>query len=113
MKDKIVLENLGLIYKVIKDLHCNYTNQEEFEQYYYAGLVGLIKASKTYDPTKSKSSYLVNGIRKSILSTFVIRSAKKRYTGMYNISLNKEINDIELQDLIVNEYDFVAIFLVM
>lgn len=105
MKDEIILNNLGLIYKAIKDLNCNYATQDEFEDYYFAGLVGLIKASKTYDPSKSKSSYLLIGIKKQILVQFATNSRKKRLARRMDISLNKEINDTELGELIVDDYN--------
>lgn len=105
MKDEIILNNLGLIHKAIKDLHCVYKNQEEFEEYYYAGLIGLIKASKTYDKTIGKSTYLYNNICLRIKSVFKYNSNPKRYNGKAEISLNLEQHGIELQDLIASNYN--------
>ena len=76
MKDEIILNNLGLIYKAMKDLHCQIRTEEEFEQYYYAGLFALIKASKTYDETKGKSGYLYIYIKNAIKKQFTSNGRK-------------------------------------
>lgn len=100
MKDDIILNNLGLIYKVIKDLNCCIKNDDDFEEYYFAGLMGLISASKTYDNNKSKSNYLYVSIKKRIINQFQIRNRAKRYTPHRNISSNIVVNEVELESLI-------------
>lgn len=96
MKDEIILNNLGLIHKAIKDLHCEYRTKEQFEQYYYAGLFGLILASKTYDKAKGNSVYLYNSISARIRSAFKYNTSLKRNNGLVETSLNgivKETNE--------------------
>lgn len=103
MKDKIILDNLGLIYKAIKELNCIYKNEDEFEQYYYSGLIGLIQASKNYDCTKGESTYLYNSIKNEIKRLFHEKSALKR--AGETISLNTTIYGAELSDYISSGYD--------
>lgn len=103
MKDEIILNNLWLIKKVMKDLHCQYRDEEEYYAYYYAGLIGLIEASKTYDEKKGKSTYLYNGVYVRILNVFKYNTNPKRIKTP--ISLNTEVNDIEYQDLIACDYN--------
>ena len=98
MKDEIVLNNIGLIYKAIKDLNCQYRTEDDFEDYYFAGLVGLINASKMYDPNKSNTSFLYKCITNEIKKIFTIRNAKKRKGRA--LSLNQTINNMEYIDLI-------------
>lgn len=105
MKDKIVLDNLGLINKAIKDLNCRYRNQDEFEAYYYAGLIGLIKASKTYNSEKGKSTYLYKSIERRIKTVFDYNSNSRRNNGKIPISLNTEIKDMELMNIIASDYN--------
>lgn len=90
MKDEIILNNTGLIIQAMKDLKCRITCDEDFEDYYYAGLIGLIKASKNYDSQKGKSTYLYRGIKMAIQREFRTRSAKIRNYEK-PLSLNKEI----------------------
>lgn len=105
MKEEIILNNLGLIHKAIKDLHCVYRNQEEYDNFYYAGLLGLIKASKTYDEAKGKSTYLYNNICLRIKNVFKYNSNPKRHNGLVEISLNTEIYNHEIQDIIPDKYN--------
>lgn len=105
MKDEIILDNLGLIHKAIKDLHCVYRNKEEFDTFYYAGLIGLINASKTYDKTKGKSGYLYRSIKFRIKNVFGYNSNPKRHNGKAPISLNTEVYETQLQDLIISDYN--------
>ena len=102
-KEKIIIENIGLIYKMMRKLNCGYT-YEEREEYYFAGLIGLINASKTYDKEKSNTSYLLKSIQNSIIHTFIQRSAIKRQGK--TISLNQEIGEEkELIDIIPDKYN--------
>lgn len=104
MKDKIILDNLNLINKVMKDLNCEIKSQDDYEQYYYAGLIGLIKSSRKYDSSKGKSGYLYKGIKRYIIAEFIKNSTKKRY-GLKKISLNIEINNIELINYVQSSFN--------
>ena len=95
MKDKIILDNIGLIHKVIKDLHCNCTSQEEYQEYYEVGLIGLITASKKYDEELSKSKYLYIGIKNELTNYFRHKTYKKRYNGLKELSLYEQCQGTE------------------
>lgn len=104
MKDGIVLNNIGLIYKAIKDLNCQYRTEDDFEDYYFAGLVGLINASKVYEPVKSNSSFLYICIVNEIKKVFITRNAKKRKGR--TLSLNQTINNMEYIDIIPSKMNY-------
>ena len=105
MRDKLILDNLGLIYKVMKDMNCTYDSEEHIEEYYFAGLVGLIEATKYYDEEKGKSGFLYKSIQRRIISVFCKNERPKR-KGKTPVSLNTTINDIELIDLIRDTRNF-------
>ena len=105
MKDKIVLDNLGLIYKVLKNMNYVAKDEEDFEEAYYCGLVGLIKASKTYDEAKSKSSYLYQCI-KSEISNLYKRRTRKKYIQPFMISLqDSTLTDILYENILASDED--------
>jgi RNA polymerase sigma factor (sigma-70 family) len=105
MNEEVVLKNLGLINKVIKDMNCLIRDDEDYDFYYHIGLLGLIEASKTYNEEKGKSGYLYKGIKVRIFNAFRYNLSDKRHTTIPDISLNKTINDIELIDLIPSNYN--------
>ncbi len=108
MRDEIILENKSLIYKVIKDLHCRIRDDEEEDEYFFIGLMGLIKAIDKYDKTRSsKSTFYYTCIKNEITSYFGVRTHKKRNNGLREISLNTIINEeTELIDLIPDNKRF-------
>lgn len=105
MNEEVVLKNLGLINKVIKDMNCLIRDDEDYDFYYHIGLLGLIEASKTYNEEKGKSGYLYKGIKVRIFNAFRYNLSDKRHNTIPDISLNKTINDIELIDLIPSNYN--------
>ncbi len=106
MREELILNNLGLIHKVMKDIHLNIRNEEEFNEYYYYGLVGLIKASNYFDPNKSKSSYLYKSIRREITDYIKQKVRYKRNPKKKDISLNTLLgDDAELQDFIKSDFN--------
>lgn len=73
MEEKLVLDNIGLIYKCIKDLNCQWKTEDEFQSYYDAGLEGLIKGAKKYDSNISRpATYLYECIKTHILKEFYL-----------------------------------------
>lgn len=48
-RNNLIINNLGLIYLVIKKMKLSWNTDDEFQNYYDYGLDGLIKASKNYD----------------------------------------------------------------
>lgn len=94
MNEKLILDNIPLIYKVIKDMHCYWKTEDEFQSLYDAGLEGLIRGAKVYDPATSKpGTYLYTCIKNMIVreiqtSEYDCRKINKQTM----VSLNKEVN---------------------
>jgi len=96
MREEKILKHLGLIYKVMNDIHCDKENQED---YYFAGLVGLINGIDNYNKDKAKeSTFYYYCIKYAIICEFKNKKIK-------TISLNEPIDNIELQDLIPSNID--------
>lgn len=101
-----ITKHLGLVNKVIKDLNCQYRNKEEYQEYYDAGIMGLVKGSKAYNGSSTPATYLYSCIRNEITQVFYYKTRMKRL-GQPE-SLNKPIKDDdesthELQDFIPSE----------
>ena len=108
MKDQEITKHIPLIKKVIRDMHCRYRTEEEYQEYYSAGTLGLVKGAKTYDGSVKVSTYLYACIKNEIAQVFTYNSRQKRYGQVE--SLNKLIKDGdessgELQDTIASEED--------
>lgn len=95
-----------LIYKVLKDTNCKPKNEDEWQEYYGYGEIGLIKAINTFDINKNDTStYFYTCIKNDILVGFKYRQSEKRKINFFeNTSLNKEIGEgTELQDLLLDK----------
>lgn len=112
--DDLVLNNLPLIKKCMKDMFDKGSlivkSEEEFENVYFAGLLGLVQSASKYDPAKSsQANFFYICIRNSILHYFYLSSMKKRMLDKFiDISLDNRvyINDIDsdrLADFIEDE----------
>lgn len=100
-----VLDNIKLIYKVMRDLHCNYKNEEEYDEYYCAGVIGLIKGLRKYRGPESKGLFLYMAIKTEIIRIFIKNTTKKRLHKM-EYSLNNIIkDDLEYIDTFSSNYD--------
>lgn len=103
MEDEI-LENINLVYKVIRDLNCYIRDEEDFDTYYNTGIIGLIQGIKNFDGNYKKSVFLYLSIKQEILRLFTHNSYKKRtHRKMY--SLNNSINEIEYIDLLKDKFN--------
>lgn len=89
MKDELVLNNIELIYFVLKKMKL--FNKKD--DYYDAGLIGLIKAANYYNPEKGFkfSSLAVRCIQNEIM--MVIRSENRFSNNNKLVSLNTPILD--------------------
>lgn len=94
MDEKLILENIPLIYKVIKDMHCYWKTEDEFQSLYDAGLEGLIRGAKSYDNSKGKhSTFLYQCIRNMICREIYSSELDKRKINKeIMISLDKEVD---------------------
>ena len=99
--EKLVMENINLIYLALKRLYL----YDKKDDYFDVGMIGLVKGARTYDKTKgiAPSTYLYRCIYAELCNTF----RKKQPDGM--LSLNKVINSeadgkaITLQDVIPSD----------
>ena len=107
--EEIILNNLGLVNKAIKDLHCRYKNQDEYEELYQIGIIGLIRSAKKYDSAKGKSGYLYKGICYELKKSFYLNSMGKRYINLNAISLDQVVyttdDEVSLIDIIPSNED--------
>lgn len=105
MDDELVLNNIKLIYKCIKDMNCHYETEDEFQNYYDAGLEGLIRGAKTYDPSVAKqSSYLYKCIKNGIARYFqTSESDCRKINKIHKTSIDEAVydeNDITYAEMI-------------
>ncbi len=103
MEEKLILENEGLIYYILNQYKLNK------EEYYDLGMIGLVKASKTYTEEKGKfSTYACECIKHEVLKDLQSKRCQKR-TGMV-VSLDEEIigTDIPLLESIPAGIDIEA-----
>lgn len=108
-QDKMILDNLPLIHKVIKDVHCVYNTEDEYQEYYDYGLEGLIRGVKSYDSNTSKpSTYLYKCIKNMITRCFQLSEMDKRKINKIpKVSINDTISndgkETELEEIIADE----------
>lgn len=94
MDEKLVTENIKLIYLVINRMHLTAKTEDEYQAYYDAGLEGLIKGAKKYDESSGykPSSFLYACIANEIKHHLVLKTMPKR--------LNPNGSDISLHSTI-------------
>lgn len=82
--EKLVIDNVNLIYLALKRLYL----YDKRDDYFDVGMIGLVKGARTYDKTKgiAATTYLYRCIYSELCMTF----RKKDPDGM--LSLNKEMN---------------------
>ena len=101
-KEELYKQYCGLIYKVMKDLHCTWKNDDEFQAIYDSGELGLIKAINKVNIQKINSVFFYTYIKNSILNYFHEKTMPKRYLDGTNMLSIEEIDipsniDIEKQ----------------
>ena len=97
-EEKLYLENKPLIYMAIKDKHIYCKTEDEFQEYYDAGVDGLLKGIRTYDETKGYkiSTYLYTCICNELKHKITKINTKKRKNEYgRDLSLNKIIDTDE------------------
>lgn len=104
-EEEMILDNRPLIYKMIKALHIKYRNEDEFQEYYDAGLDGLIKGVRSYDETKGKiSTWCIPCIKNEMLHLMTTKNYKKNKNEFgLDLSLYSIIpgsDDLEIIDTI-------------
>lgn len=94
--EQLILDNIPLIYKCIKDMHLYWQTEDEFQAYYDAGLDGLMKGARQYDRSKDikPSSFLYPCIKNEIMHLLTVKNLKKRKNEFgSDISLNLIVNE--------------------
>lgn len=87
--EDLILENEGLIYHILNQYKLN------DDEYYDLGMIGLVKASKTYTEGKGKfSTYACECIKHEVLKDIQAKRCKKR-TGIV-VSLDEMLQDPEI-----------------
>ena len=90
-KEKLILDNINLIYMVLK----RYNLYNQLDEYYDIGMIGLVKGANTYSGDKGykTSTYLTSCITNEILAYKRKQSMQKRGNGIQDISIYTQIND--------------------
>lgn len=102
--NKLIEENLYLVKTAISQLHCKFDNEDEWQEWYQIGCLGLVKGARTLDTTISIKKWLMLNIKQEILRQFKYNTVKGR--DLKALSLNKLINeDIEAIELIPDDYN--------
>ena len=102
--ESLVIDNENLIYHILKKLHL----YDQREEYYDIGMIGLVKAAKTFDETKGYkfNTYAVSIIFNEILGYRRKENSDKRKIIYNSISLNTIVyENITLEETIENNVD--------
>lgn len=96
-EEQMILDNLSLIYHTIKKMHLKWKTEDEWQNYYENGLIGLIKGVKTYDSNK--------GYKISVYLIPCIENEIKHYLSNKNALVRQNINgrDISINEFLDNE----------
>lgn len=97
--EKLITENIKLIYLVLKDMKLLYKEDDYFD----VGMIGLVQGAKTYDAEKgyAASTYLYQCIKHAIIKEMQ-KDIKK--SDIKVISLDKEVDELHtLNDLIPDD----------
>lgn len=89
MKENLILDNIKLIYYVLKKMHLG----SESDEYFDIGMIGLCKAANTYDTDKkiAFTTYAYKCITTQILCEIRDRNSNKSKINYNTISLSKPI----------------------
>lgn len=95
-EEKIIIENINLIYHILK----KYKLYKERDEYFDIGVIGLIKGVRTFNPDKNTklSTYLAKCISSEILHYLRDNNALKRGKGIHTISIYTPVKASGLED---------------
>ncbi len=96
MKEEEILKNIGLVYKAIQYMNFQQRNDdEEWDEIYITGIIGLIKAVNTYNESiAKKSTYYFQCILNEIRKLYTARTSQKR--NKLPISLESYISSTDI-----------------
>lgn len=95
--EDLILNNINLIHYVIKKMNLYSKSKYDYQEYYDAGLEGLIRGANTYDKSKgiTQSTYLSKCIRHQIAKSLYLKTMPKRF--------NQYGKDISLDNFIFSD----------
>ena len=93
MKYELYKQYRGLIFKVIKDLNCQWETQEDWQELFDAGELGLIRAINKVEVDRINTRFFYAYIRNELLTYFYVKTMPKRYAKEKPISIDKEIGE--------------------
>lgn len=92
MKYELYKKYKKLIYKVMKDLHCSWKTDDEFQAIYDAGEIGLLRAINKVDIENINTSFFYTSIRHAITNHFTNKTRLKRYLDGTDMLCIEEID---------------------
>ena len=98
-----ILKHYRLIYLIMNELHC-----EDWDEYFFYGLMGLYKGISTYDSAKGikETTYYTRCIKNEILIRFNYESCQRRNHRKNEISMNTPLcDDVTIEDTLVSNID--------
>jgi RNA polymerase sporulation-specific sigma factor len=106
MREKEILDNIGLVYTAIKKMNFQQRNDdEEWDEIYNSGIIGLIKAVDTYNEKKNikKSTYYFQCIANEIKHLYISKSAQKRNYLPLSLDRNISKTDVEFYETLASD----------
>lgn len=103
-REKLVLDNINLVYYVLKKL--GLYGLENMEKYYDLGVIGLVSGANNYDPTLDikPSTYLIKCIKNSILQEKRNECRVFKFNLDNAISFEKQLSEnFKVEDTIVSD----------
>lgn len=105
MTNEDVIQFEKFIFMAMKRLHIHWNTEEEHQEYIDCGYDGILKGLSKYDASLGfqKSTFVYKCIETEIKRKIYLNQMKKRITKV--VSLNTEIEEGELIDLIPDDID--------
>lgn len=109
--EKLILDNLNLIWMTLKQMELY--GRKDQQDYYDAGLLGLVKAANIFDPDKgcAFTTVAVTCIRNQILQEIKKKKSNRERANYETISLHKPVGvedgnkEVTLEDVIPSDFD--------
>ena len=107
MREKEILDNIGLVYKAIKNMNFQQTNDDEnWDEIFNSGIIGLIQAVDTYkENIAKKSTYYYKCIANEIRNVYIVKTAQKRNYLPLSLDRNISKTDVEFYETLASDID--------
>ena len=110
-KEDLVLNNLNLIYMILKQMELY--GRSDQQDYYDAGLLGLVKAANIFDPDKGYAFTTIAAtcIRNQILQEIKKKKSNRERANYETVSIHQPLGvddggkEITLEDVIPSDFD--------